>query len=121
VAAENKRLKSELATKSEELRNVKADFESFRQAAALKVVSPANLAEASLEAPAETDLELPAFLDRRLTDGLSEVDRKAFVTVAVAWEFLTRAWANASPTVRKHFETVVPGSAQAPVTARPSA
>jgi hypothetical protein len=55
VAAENKRLKSELATKSEELRNVKADFESFRQAAALKVVSPANLAEASLEAPASRD------------------------------------------------------------------
>jgi len=118
LVVENERLNTELAIATESLHNVTAEFETFRNAASSEVGLPPNAASippavVSLEAPAETDLELPAFLDRRLTEELSEVDLKAFVALAAAWRAFTCAWANASATVRKLFETVVPGSAQA--------
>lgn len=113
ITAENGRLKVELAIALENSRSLQAELESLRRAAASRVESLANATEAPLLAPAESDLEVPAFLDRRLTERLSEVDRKAFVALAVAWEAFTRARLDASATVRQHFETVVPDSAQA--------
>jgi len=93
-------------------------FETFRNAAHREVGLPPNAASippavVSLEAPAETDLELPAFLgpasDRRIVGGRPE----SFRCLGGCVESLTCAWANASATVRKLFETVCPVSAQA--------
>jgi hypothetical protein len=120
MAIENERLKTELAIATESLGNVKADFESLRNAASSEVGLPTKAATippaaAPQGAPAETDLELPTFLDRRLTDGLSETETREFVSVTAMWQAsdLRRALLNTSPTVRDRFQTMVLGSATA--------
>jgi hypothetical protein len=115
LATENERLKVELAIAVQGLRDIKAEFESFRQSAALKFHPPVDPATAPLEASAEAELELPQFLNRSLTEGLSEAERREFVSVTALWQSseLRRALLQGTATVRERFQTMVLGSMEA--------